>query len=180
MSQVLADKEVAMQELTKTLDELKGLHAKALGRAAPTLTPQSFFPFPPGVDPVEHARLEADHLTKLMERYEFAPVPEAWAPPADVLVSDDAFIARIEIPGVSREDVKVHVIGRECIVRGERKPPQGAERMRPLSLERPWGKFERRFVLPLGSRVDAVTAPCVDGVLELKIPVDNTARSKSR
>ena len=161
-----------MQELNQTLDELKGLHQKVFGRAAPPLPPESHVPFPPGVDPIEHARLEARQLKEWMERSELAPRPDAWVPPADVFVTDDAFIARIEIPGVSREDVKVHVVGRECIVRGERKPPEGAEGMRPMTLERPWGAFERRFVLPIGSRIDGVKAPCIDGMLELRIPVD--------
>lgn len=169
-----------MNEISQTLEELKGLHQTVFGRPAPALLPESFFPFPQGVDPLEHARLEARHLTEWMERSEFAPRQDAWVPPADVFLNDDAFIARIEIPGVSREDVKIHVVGRECIVRGERKPPQAAEGMRPMTIERPWGAFERRFLLPLGSKVDGVRAPCIDGVLEIKIPVETSAPLKEQ
>jgi len=169
-----------MQELTGTLDQLKGLHEKVFGGPAPSPPMPAAFPFPPGVDPIAHARAEADHLTRLMESVAFAPRPNAWMPPADTFVADEALAVRVEIPGVSREDIQVHVVGRECIVRGERKAPQLAEGMRPMSLERPWGSFERRFVLPAGIRVDGITARCADGVLELNIPLDPTALPKQQ
>jgi HSP20 family molecular chaperone IbpA len=44
--------------------------------------------------------------------------------------------------------------------------------MRPMLVERPWGPFERRFVLPTGSRVGEMKARYVNGVLEIAIPVD--------
>ncbi len=159
-----------MQELKQTLDEVKGLHERVLGCPAPELGPHSFIPFPPGVDPVEHARAEALHVKELGERVKFAPKPDAWSPLADSFVTEKAFVVRLEIAGVSREDVKVHIVGSECVVRGERKAPQCIGEMRPMALERPWGSFERRFILPAGSRVDEMSARCVDGLLELEIP----------
>ena len=169
-----------MQPLQQTLEELRALHEKVFGLAAPPMGPQSFLPFPPGVDPVEYARSEAKHLVEELERAELAPKPSAWIPAADTFVGDDAFVVRIELPGVSREDVHVHVVGRECVVRGERKPPQGSEDMRPLALERPWGLFERRFLLPEGSSVDTTKARYVDGMLEVNIPVDASVLSKEQ
>jgi HSP20 family protein len=169
-----------MQELTKTLDELKGLHEKILGHAAPELVPDSFIPFPVGVDPIEHALAEARHLSQLAERVAFAPKSDAWIPPADSFVADDHIIVRVEIPGVSREDVNVNVVGGECIIRGERKRPQCAEDARPMKIERPWGAFERRFTLPTGSRVGEIKARCVDGVLELNIPIDSVELPKEQ
>lgn len=162
-----------MLELARTLDELESLHKKAFGRSLPEVIPDSFLPFPAGVDPIEHARTEAREVAQLLERVAFAPRPDAWVPPADSFVGDHVFLVRIEIPGVSREDVDVHVVGRECIVRGERKPPHVIESMRAVGLERPWGKFERRFILPTGARIDEISARCVDGVLELKIPAQS-------
>lgn len=169
-----------MQELTKTLDELEALHRRLFGRAAPEVAPHAFIPFPPGVDPIEHARAEVRHLEHLAERVAFAPQPDAWVPPTDSFVGDETFTVHVEVPGVSREDLKVHVLGRECIVRGERKPPQGAKDMRPMSLERPWGCFERRFILPTGCKVDEMKARCVNGVLELVVPMESAALPKEQ
>ena len=61
--------------------------------------------------------------------------------------------------------------GGECVVRGERKLVP-SEELRPLTVERPWGKFERRFVLPPGIHPDKVTALCRDGILEIRIAGD--------
>jgi HSP20 family molecular chaperone IbpA len=44
--------------------------------------------------------------------------------------------------------------------------------MRPITVERPWGRFERRFVLPAGSDPDQLTARYQDGVLDLRIGID--------
>ena len=90
----------------------------------------------------------------------------------------DAYIVQVEIPGVSREDLKVFVAGGECVVRGERKPPAGATDRRLLTVERPWGTFERRFVLPVGCDTDAVSARYQEGVLELRVPTNGSGIPK--
>ncbi len=102
----------------------------------------------------------------------FAPGPVSWVPRADSFATDDAFLFRLEIPGVARDDLKVFLAGGECVVRGERKAPESTVNMRPLSLERPWGPFERRFMLPAGSHPDRVTARYQEGVLEVRIAAE--------
>ena len=160
-----------MQELHQALDELKGLHHKILQRPAPELGPQSYLPFPPGVDPLQHALHEVEWLKKISERMELAPRPAAWVPPADCFLTDDEFVAQLELPDVAREDVHVFVAGTECVVRGERKPPEKLGRIRPVSLERQWGLFERRFVVPVDAQLDAMNARLLEGVLELRVPL---------
>jgi HSP20 family protein len=161
-----------MQELKQALDEMKGLYQTVLGRPAPELGQPSFLPFPVGVDPIQHALFEVQRLKEVAKQVAFAPRPDAWMPPADSFVTENEFVVRLEVPGVSREDLKVFVVGGECVIRGERKPPQCTGAMRPVSLERPWGPFERRFVLPVGSRIDEMKARVLEGVLELRIPVE--------
>jgi len=101
-------------------------------------------------------------------------------PPADSFVTEDEFVVQLELPGVSREDLKVFVVAGECIVRGERKPPRCVGAMRPMTLERPFGNFERRFVLPVGSRVDDMKARVSEGLLELRIPVEGMDSPKEQ
>jgi HSP20 family protein len=156
----------------RALDEVKGLYQKVTGQPAPEVGPHSYTSFPPGADPALHAVKEVDQLKKMTEQMAAAPTLPAWVPPADTLLAEDAVIIRVEVPGVARDDLKVFAAGGQCIVRGERKPPMEQASIRPMALERPWGRFERRFVLPPGSHPEQLHARLQDGVLELRITAD--------
>ena len=160
-----------MQELEKALEDMRALHQKVLGRPVPDLGPSSLIPFPPGVDPIRHVLSEVEYLKKIVEQVSAMPTAVAWVPPADSFVMKDEFLVRLEVPGVPKEKIKVFVVDGECVVRGERKPLESKDDLRPLMLERPWGPFERRFALPQGSQIDALEARALDGVLELRIPL---------
>jgi HSP20 family molecular chaperone IbpA len=43
-----------------------------------------------------------------------------------------------------------------------------------VSIERPWGAFERRFLLPAGCRASELKARISAGLLELRIPLDRS------
>ena len=161
-----------MQELTAALTEMKGLYEKVMGTPFADTEPRGYVPFPPGVDPKSHVLQELEALKSLEARTAFAPKTDAWMPAADSFLTKDGFFIRIEIPGVSKEDLKVFTLGGECVVRGDRKPPHCVDEARPMAIERPWGPFERRFVLPVGSRIDALKARYADGLLELRIPIE--------
>lgn len=159
-----------MQELAQALEDVKCLHQRVLGRPAPELGPQSYIPFPPGVDPLRHALLEVQNLKAMSQQVSSLPRRDAWVPPADSFATKDEYVVRLEVAGIPREDLNVSVVGNECIVRGERKAPEHP-RLRPMAIERPWGPFERRFAVPAGSLVEKVKAHAHDGVLELRIPM---------
>ena len=168
-----------MKELENALEDMKRLHQQVLGRPAPDLTPDACVPFPFGVDPIQHALELARRMKEGFERTTAAPTAN-WTPIADCWANQDEFIVRLEVPGVSREDLKVFVEGGECIVRGERKEPQPLGECRPLSIERPWGRFERRFVVPAACRADEMKARVFDGILELRIPIVTAEKTEKR
>ena len=169
-----------MQKLQQALDEMKGLHQQVLGWPPPELGPQSFFPFPPGIDPVKHALLEVKHLKELAEQFARAPKPGAWIPPADVWLTKDEFIVRLEVPGVPHDELDVFVVANECVVRGERKPHEKVDEWRPVAIERPFGPFERRFSIPTGCQPEEMKAKATDGVLELRIPLHEVEAPKEQ
>lgn len=160
-----------MQQVKQALDEVKELYQKVLGRPAPDLDTGSFVSFPAGVDPLRHAVSEVEHLRNVTEQVAMAPQPASWFPLADCYMTEDTFVARLEVPGIDRKDLKVFLAGGDCIVRGERKRPERPEVMRAVAFERPWGPFERRFPLPEGEIQEEVNARCENGVLEVRIPV---------
>jgi len=161
-----------MQEVTRAFSEVKDLYTKVVGQPAPEIDPASLAAFPPGVDPLQHALHEVHFLKQLTEQIATAPPPVHFVPRADSFVAEDAFVFRLEIPGVERDDLKVFVSGGECIVRGDLESPEKLPELRPLSMERPWGPFERRFTLPPGSNADKVSAHYREGVLELRVEAD--------
>ncbi|HXV76848.1 MAG TPA: Hsp20/alpha crystallin family protein [Candidatus Polarisedimenticolaceae bacterium] len=155
-------------QVSRALDEVRDLYRQVVGTPAPEIQPVSYASFPPGVDPLDHALREVKQLQKISEQLKFAPRLAVWAPPADTYSGKDEFVVRVEVPGITRDDLKVFVGAGECIVRGERKPPSNADEL-PMTIERSWGQFERRFVLPTGCQQDRVSARCHDGVLEIRI-----------
>lgn len=161
-----------MQEVTHALSDVKDLFPKVAGQPAPEVGPHQYTPFPPGVDPMVHAVQEVEHLKQLSQTITHTPTTPTWIPRADSFVADDAFVVRVEVPGVARDDLKVLVAGAECVVRGTRKPTESTEKLRPMTLERTWGPFERRFLLPAGSHPEQLSARYQDGVLELRMKVD--------
>jgi HSP20 family protein len=161
-----------MQDVSHALIEVKELYQQVLGKPAPEIIPGAYLSFPPGVDPLDHAIEEVAQLKKFSQQFATAPTPTAWVPRADVFATKEGLLVRVEIPGVNRETLKVFVSGNECVVRGELRTVAENEALRPVALERSWGPFERRFVLPAGSRPERVHARYRQGILELEIAGD--------
>ena len=97
------------------------------------------------------------------------PSQVARTPQADFFLTGAGTAVLLDLPGLDRDDLRVCVEGDELVVRGERKPPQDNGDLRPFSLERSWGAFERRFPLPPGSGRPRVAARYTRGVLEVRV-----------
>ena len=167
-----------MEAVSQALDEVKDLYRKVVGQPVPKIDEGSFIGFPPGVDPLNYAIEEVRQIKQLSEQMASRPGPVTWVPHADTYATRDAFLVRLEIAGVSGDDLKVLVVGGECVIAGKRTLPEMGDEMRPLAVERPWGPFERRFALPPGSHPDKVTARLTDGVLEVRVAVDGNGVPK--
>jgi HSP20 family protein len=73
----------------------------------------------------------------------------AWAPPVEIYDTDDALMVRVELPGVSKEDVHVEVHENTLSFRGERKPDPSITEGQYHRQERTYGPFQRTFRLPV-------------------------------
>ena len=101
-----------------------------------------------------------------------------WTPPVDMYETDDAFILKAELPGVSKDEVHVEIHQNTLILRGERKHAAEVTEDRYHRVERPYGRFERSFVLPTLVDQEHVQATYHDGVLELRLPKSEAAKPK--
>ena len=97
-------------------------------------------------------------------------VMDAWEPPVDVVESNDELRVHIALPGVSADDVAIGVESGGITVSALRPFPCRDEGAHIHRIEIPYGRFQRRIVLPLadpygGLKLAAKTLN--DGILTL-------------
>ena len=100
----------------------------------------------------------------------------AFAPAADVRREGDQWLISIAIPGVSSDKFDIDVVGRTVRVRGER--PWDEQKAAPIVNEIPYGRFEREFTLPEEIDAQHVQATHRDGMLELVLPLNESAKPR--
>lgn len=85
------------------------------------------------------------------------------------VVEHGEYVMRAQMPGIDpAKDIEVRIEGDFLIVRAERREER---RQRPHHEFR-YGWFERSVRLPKGTKTEALEATYVDGVLELRVPLD--------
>ncbi len=101
----------------------------------------------------------------------FEPNPRAsfTFPALNLWENDDTVYAEAELPGLSMDDLEVHVTDGELIVKGQRQATN-PDQARPLRRERPFGAFERSVQLPVAIDIDRVEARLHDGILSITLP----------
>jgi len=88
-----------------------------------------------------------------------------------VIEKADRFEAQVELPGVTKEDIEVEVVGSSVQVSAKLNATAPvAEGERVLYTEREAGRYVRRFELPSEVADDAVVASFENGVLALVLP----------
>ena len=99
-------------------------------------------------------------------------------PTSDVHETAEAYVIRMDLPGVAQKDVKVSILGDTLTIRGERKLEPVHEKENIHYRERRSGSFERSFTLAAPVRPAAGRASYKDGVLEVSVPKAEQARTR--
>jgi HSP20 family protein len=115
-----------------------------------------------------------DRMGQLMN-FAFGDLARAempWVPLADLSETEDAYVAKVELPGVSKDQIDVQLQDRELVVSGEipeeeekqdgQNGGQNGGRRRHRSTRRT-GRFELRAWLPGDVNADAVQGELSDG-----------------
>jgi HSP20 family molecular chaperone IbpA len=92
----------------------------------------------------------------------------AWEPPLDVFETRDGLVLQFALPGVRSEHLQVGIEGTVLTVRGERPHPREMRDAEIRRLEIPYGRFERRVMLPAG-RYQLVRNELADGCLVIAL-----------
>jgi HSP20 family protein len=102
-----------------------------------------------------------------------------WTPRVDVFEREGALVVRADLPGLSKDDIRVDVDNDALVIHGERRQEREVEGSGAYRAERFHGTFRRVIPLPVGVDPDAVQASFENGVLEvsLRLP-EEKARGK--
>lgn len=105
-----------------------------------------------------------------------APRKAARAAPAVDGVEDEAgWLVTMDVPGVSRDALKIKLDGTKLVVSGA-LPPRATGQVRVG--ERATGPFRREFLLPFHVRPDAIRARLQDGLLQIELPRSGGAATR--
>jgi HSP20 family protein len=102
----------------------------------------------------------------------------AWTPTVDIFEDENAFLLKVELPEVSRDDVKVNLDDNVLSISGERRLEFEDKRDGYHRVERSFGQFYRSFTLPPNVNTEAISAEVKDGVLRLTLPKKEEAKPK--
>jgi HSP20 family protein len=93
-----------------------------------------------------------------------------WIPAMDLVETQDDFVLKADLPGMSEGDVNVELENNVLTISGERRTEHEEQHEGYYRLERATGAFSRALSLPEGIDAGAVTAAFENGVLTVRIP----------
>lgn len=96
----------------------------------------------------------------------------------DIYEKDNSLFYEMELPGVSKEDVKVEKKEDKLVVSGkvEREMEDGERNY--LSRGRRYGKFQHSFPLPDIDEANKIDANFENGILRVKVPLEKNKEEK--
>ena len=105
-------------------------------------------------------------------------VSSFWRPAVDIFETKDSLVLRAELPGLTRDDVKISVENNVLTLRGERHLDSEVKRENYHRVERAYGTFHRSFTLPSQVDRNRIEARFENGVLEVTMPRSEDAKSR--
>lgn len=99
---------------------------------------------------------------------------------ADVAMKDsgDEVQVFVQLPGITKNDVKIGLHDTELTITAERKQPELQENEQWIRREISYGKFERTIDLPYAVDTDKVSATHENGLLRITLPKHEIAKPK--
>ncbi len=103
---------------------------------------------------------------------------EGWYPAVDISEDDNGYHVKMELPGLSKEDVKISFKEDVLHVTGEKKYEKDEDNKNYHHYERRYGTFERAFRIHSDVIDDKIEADFKNGVLSIELPKAEVAKPK--
>ncbi|KAG6669471.1 26.5 kDa heat shock protein, mitochondrial [Carya illinoinensis] len=106
------------------------------------------------------------NINSLFEKLNIAP----WTLSGRVKEKDKSYVLRYEVPGLSKEDLKVNIDGGVLTIAGEHKEENEDDSDDESWSAASYGYYHTSLLLPEDAKIDEVKAELRDGVLTIVIP----------
>lgn len=113
--------------------------------------------------------------------------PERWlsrepmevsAPAIDLYEEKDDIVVKVELPGMEKDNIQVNLSDHTLTIKGEKKKEQEIKEKNYYRSERAYGSFIRTLELPKDVHGDKVKASFKNGVLEVRLPKTEEAKTR--
>jgi HSP20 family protein len=102
-----------------------------------------------------------------------------FTPPVDLYETTEELVLQVYLPGMSREDVHLEVVGDAIHLWGESKPIVPEKEVTVHLTGGYYGSFDLRYTLPVEIQSERATATYRGGILEVHLPKVENARPRS-
>ena len=103
-----------------------------------------------------------------------------WSPAVDIKETDKSFVLSADIPGLTKNDIKVSIANGKLTVSGERAFQTDQESDNYHYRERRFGTFDRSFNLPENVDEEKISASFKNGILNVTMPKHENILPKER
>jgi HSP20 family protein len=99
-------------------------------------------------------------------------------PALDFIENEDAYLVKVELPGVLEKDITITLVDGNLEIKGEKKEETEEETELTYCSERRYGSFSRVIELPTGVDGEKTTAKYKHGILEIELPKKEEVKPK--
>jgi HSP20 family protein len=103
---------------------------------------------------------------------------ELIAPVVDIYEEKDDIVVKAELPGMTKDDIEVDISDTQLTLKGEKKKEEKIEEEDYFACERSYGAFYRSVELPKNVQADKVKGSFKNGILEIRLPKSEEAKTK--
>lgn len=125
-------------------------------------------------DPFRELRSLTRGVNSLNNLFDTQQFPElnlsTFSPHINTREGKFAYHIDVDLPGVNKDNVDIHIEDGVLLISGERKTKEEVKEEDYYKIESSFGQFERRFTLPADVDAENIHAERADGVLEITVP----------
>ncbi len=93
-----------------------------------------------------------------------------WRPRIDMFEKEDTLVIRADLPGMERNDIKLHIADDVLTLEGQRTFDEEVDEDDYFAREMFYGHFLRRIPLPMGVKTEDINAKFKNGLLKIVVP----------